>query len=147
MKGWVVSFTALLLFACANTQNMRVLNTDLGRLQSQINLIQRESSLIRNEISDMRAKSLDLKTDLSLLLDNLESEFRILSTSVEEYKEFLKRAPEEIYRFHKEMSDRLGSEENRRNQGERVSEIENYLQALDSKTDRLLIQINSLRNQ
>jgi uncharacterized protein YoxC len=147
MKGWIFFAIGFLLFACGNSKNMRILDKDLDKLQSRINILQKENNSTRNEISDLRAKNQELKTDLSLLLDNLESEIRTLSTSVEEYKEFLKRAPEEIYRFKEEMSGRLRLEERRRNQEERLTEIVNRLRALDGKTDRLQIQINSWSSQ
>jgi uncharacterized protein YoxC len=147
MKGWIVLSIGLLLFACANSKNMRILDKDLDRLQSQINILQKENNSTRNELSDLRAKNQELKTDLSLQLDNLESEIRTLSTSVEEYKEFLKKAPEEIYRFKEEVRGRLRLEERRGTQEERFMGIEDRLRALDGKTDRLLIRINSSSNQ
>jgi uncharacterized protein YoxC len=147
MKGWIVLSIGLLLFACANSKNMRILDKDLDRLQSQINILQKENNSTRNELSDLRAKNQELKTDLSLQLDNLESEIRTLSTSVEEYKEFLKKAPEEIYRFKEEVRGRLRLEERRGTQEERFMGIEDRLRALDGKTDRLLIRINSWSNQ
>jgi len=147
MKGWIVLLTGLLLLSCATGKNMRTLDKDFGSLQSRINILQKESKSIKNEVSDMRARNQELKTDLSLLLDNLESEIRTLSTSFEDYKEFLKRTPEEISRFKEEMSSRLRSEEGRRTQEKRVTEIEDRLKALNGKTDRLLIRVNSWSNQ
>ncbi len=147
MKGWVVLFTALLLFSCASTKNMRGLNLDFDRLQSQINLLQRESESTKNEVSDMRAENLDLKIDLFLPLDNLESEIRTLSTCFEEYKEFLQRTPEEISRIEEEMSGRLGLEERRGAQEQRFTEIEDRVRALDGKADQQLIRLNSWSNQ
>jgi len=147
MKGWIVLLTGLLLLSCATGKNMRTLDKDFGSLQSRISILQKESKSIKNEVSDMRARNQELKTDLSLLLDNLESEIRTLSTSFEDYKEFLKRTPEEISRFKEEMSSRLRSEEGRRTQEKRVTEIEDRLKALNGKTDRLLIRVNSWSNQ
>jgi len=147
MKGWIVLLTGLLLLSCATGKNMRTLDKDFGSLQSRINILQKESKSIKNEVSDMRARNQELKTDLSLLLDNLESEIRTLSTSFEDYKEFLKRTPEEISRFKEEMSSRLRSEEGRRTQEKRVTEIEDRFKALNGKTDRLLIRVNSWNNQ
>ena len=147
MKGWIVFLTGFLLFACANSKNMRILDKDLDRLQSRINILQKESNSTRIEVSDLRAKNQELKTDLSLLLDDLESEIRTLSTNVEEYKEFLKRAPEEIYRFQEEIRGRFRVEERRETQKERFTEIDDRLRALDGRTDQLLIRINSWSNQ
>jgi len=147
MKGWIVLLTGLLLFACANSKNMRILNKDLDRIQSQINVLKKENNSNKNEVSDMRVKNQELKADLALLFDNLESEIRTLSTSFGEYKEFLKRVPDEIYLFNEEMIGRLRSEERRGTQEKRFTEIEDRLKKLDGKTDRLLIRINSWSNQ
>ncbi len=144
MKVWVISFAGLLLFACAN---VRTLNQDLDRLHSQVNILQREIKSTKNQVSDMRAKNDELKTDFSLLLDNLESEIRILSTSFEEHKEFLRRTPEEIYRLKEEIKSRLRLEERKGNQEQRFMEIEYRLRALDDKKDRQIIRINSWSNQ
>jgi uncharacterized protein YoxC len=147
MKGWIVFFIGLLLFACANSKSIRVLYKDLDRVQSRINILRKESKSTQNEVSDMRAKNQELTTDFSLMLDNFESEIRILSTSVEEYKEFLRRVPEEIYRSKEEMTDRLRLEERRGTQEERFTKIEDRLKAPDGNTDRQLIRINSWSNQ
>ncbi len=147
MKEWAVVFTALLLFSCAGTKNMRDLNLDFDRLQSQINLLQMESESTKNEVSDIRAKNLELKIDLSLPLDNLESEIRTLSTCFEEYKVFLQRTSEEINRIEEEMSGRLGLEERRGTQEQRFTEIEDWVRTLDGKADQELIRINSWSNQ
>ena len=59
-----------------------------------------------------------LQADLSLRLENLQSEIRILSTGVEEYKEFLKRPSKEMDRIKEEMEGRLRTlEEKRKNPG------------------------------
>ena len=147
MKGWIVFLIGLLLFACTNSKNMRILDKDLDTLRSRINILQKENDSIKNEVSDLRTKNQELKTDLSLLFDNLESEIRTFSTDFEEYKEFRKKAPEEIYRFKEEMRDRLRLEERRGTQEERFTEIRDRLRALDGNTDRLLIQTNSWSNQ
>lgn len=145
MKGWIAFSVGLLVFACVSSKNMRILDKDLAKLQTQINILQKENNSTKNHVSDLRAKNQELKTDLSLALDNLESEIRTLSTSVEEYKEFLKRAPEEIDRFKEEMRGRLRLEERRETEKERFAE--DRLRALDGKTDRRLIRINSWSNQ
>jgi tol-pal system protein YbgF len=76
-----------------------------------------------------------LKTDLTLRLENLQSEIRSLSTGIEEYKELLKRPPKEMDRFKEDMEGRWrGWEERRKTQEERIKEIEDRLKGLDGKT-------------
>ena len=137
MKGWIVFSMGVLLFACASGKDLRILDKDLDRLQSRINILQRENDSTKNEISDMRAKNQNLRADLSLRLKNLQSEVRTLSTSVEEYKEFLKR-PIETDRFKEEMEGRLrSSEEREKRDEEKFVDLEDRLKGLDEKTTGL----------
>jgi len=147
MRKWIVFLTGLLLFACASSKDMRNLGRDLNILQSRIIVIQKENNLTKREVNDMRAKNLDLRSDFALQLDNLESEIRIISTSIEEYKEFLSRNPEEIYQFKEEMKGRLRFEESRGTPGKGFVDIEDRLKALGGKTDRQIIRVDSRANQ
>jgi tol-pal system protein YbgF len=79
----------------------------------------------------LRAENQKLKTDLSLQLENVQSEIRALSISVDEYKELLKRPS----RDKEEMEGRLKIlEERRKTQEDRTKEIEDRLKGLDGKT-------------
>jgi tol-pal system protein YbgF len=60
---------------------------------------------------------------------------RILSTGIEEYKEFLKKPSQEIDRVRGEMEDRLKSlEEKRKTQEEKMRELEDRLKAPEGRT-------------
>jgi tol-pal system protein YbgF len=60
---------------------------------------------------------------------------RILSTGIEEYKEFLKKPSQEIDRVRGEMEDRLKSlEEKRKAQEEKMKELEDRLKAPEGRT-------------
>ena len=82
-----------------------------------------------------------LKTDLLLRLENLQSEIQILSTSVEEYKDYLKRSSEEIDRVKEDVEGRLKVlkerretlEETNKAQEEKNRETEDRLKALEGK--------------
>ena len=147
MKRWIITLTGLLLFACANSKDMRILSKDLDILQSRIITIQKENNLTKREVNDMRAKNQDLRADFALQLDNLQSEIRTISTEIEEYKEFLNRNPEEIYQFKEEMKGRLKFEESRGTQEKGFMEMEDRVKALGGKTDRQIIRANSWSNQ
>ena len=135
MKGCIIFLTGLLLFGCATTKDVQILDNEVDKLQSQINTLQKENDSTKNEISDLRAENQKLKADLSLRLENLQSEIRTLSTSIEEYKELLKRPSKEIDRVKGEMEGRLKNlEERRKTQEDKIKEIEECLKVLDGKT-------------
>jgi len=134
MKGRIVLLIGLLFFGCASTKDVQILDKELDKLQSQINILQKENDSTKNEISDLKAENQKLKTDLSLRLENLQSEMRILSTGIEEYKELLKRPSREMDRIREEMEGRLRIlEERRKTQEEKIKEIEDRLKGLNGK--------------
>jgi tol-pal system protein YbgF len=135
MKGWIVFSIGLVLFGCASTKDVQILDKELDKLNSQINTLQKENDSTKNEISNLKTENQKLKTDLSLRLENLQSEMRILSTGIEEYKELLKRPSKEIDRIKEEMESRLKIlEERRKTQEEKIKEIEDRFRGLDGKT-------------
>ena len=131
MKGWIIFSIGLLLFGCASTKDVQILDKEMDKLHSQIDVLQKENDSAKNQLSDLRAENQKLKTDLSLQLENVQSEIRALSTSVDEYKELLKRPS----RDKEEMEGRLKIlEERRKTQEEKIKEIEDRLKGLDGKT-------------
>jgi len=134
MKGWIVFSIGLVLFGCASTKDVQILDKEINKLQYQINTLQKENDSTKNEISDLKTENQKLKTDLSLRLENLQSEMRILSTGIEEYKELLKRPSKEVDRIKEETEGRLKIlEEKRRTQEEKIKEIEDRLKGPDAK--------------
>jgi len=128
MKGWIVFLIGLLLFGCASTKEVQTLDRETDRLRSEINILQKENNLNKNQISELKAENQKLRADFSLQLENLRSESRALSTNIEEYKEHLKKPSKEMARIREEMDGRLKIlEERRRNQEEKIKEIENRL--------------------
>ena len=135
MKGWIVFSIGLVLFGCASTKDVQVLDKELDKLNSRINTLQKENDSTKSEISDLKVENQKLKTDLSLRFENLQSEMRILTTGIEEYKELLKRPSREIDRIKEEMESRLKIlEERRKTQEEKIKEIEDRFRGLDGKT-------------
>ncbi|HYA92775.1 MAG TPA: tol-pal system protein YbgF [Thermodesulfobacteriota bacterium] len=138
MKRLIVFLMGTLLFACVSSKDVRILDKDLDKLQSRINILQKENSSTKNGISDLRAENQNLKADLSLRLENLQSEIRTLSTSVEEYKEFLNKPSKEMDRFEDEMEGRLRTfEEKGKPEEEKFRDIEDRLKGSDRKTTGL----------
>jgi tol-pal system protein YbgF len=134
MKGSIIFLIGLLLFGCASTRDVRVLDRGLDVIQSQINNLQKENISTKKEISDLKTENQKLKADLSLRLENLQSEMRTSSTSTGEYQELLKRSSKEMDRFKEEMEGRLRTiEEKRKMQEEKLSELEDRLKGLDGR--------------
>jgi tol-pal system protein YbgF len=135
MKGWIVFLIGLLIFGCASNKDVQIMDKEIDKLHSQINILQKDNASTKNELSESRAENQRLKTDLTLRLENLQSEMRTLSTGIEEYKELLKRPSKEMDRFKEDMEGRWrGWEERRKTQEERIKEIEDRLKGLDGKT-------------
>jgi len=125
MKGWIFLGLVVLLFGCATSEDVRILDDDIRRFQSQLNLMQREEEALKKDLSifqkdqkgiesdvstlrtDINNEMKKLQADLLLRIESLQSEMRILSTGVEEYKEFIKRPSKEIDRMKGDIEGRL----------------------------------------
>jgi tol-pal system protein YbgF len=139
MKGHLLFLIGLLLFGCASTKDVQTLDQEIVRLNSRMNSLQKENESLKNEIpalkSDLAAENQRLKADLLLQLQNLQTEMHILSTGIEEYREFLRKPSQEIDRVRGEMEDRLkGLEEKRKAQEEKMKELEDRLKVPEEKT-------------
>lgn len=68
MKGWIVFLTGLVFWGCASTRDVRILDRGVDRLQSQIDILQKENTLNKDQISELKAENQKLRADLSLQL-------------------------------------------------------------------------------
>jgi tol-pal system protein YbgF len=125
MKGWIILGLVVLLLGCATSEDVRILDEDIRRFQSQLNLMQKEGDALKKDLStfqkdqkgiesdvstlrtDINNEMKKLQADLLLRIESLQSEMRILSTGVEEYKEFIKRPSKEIDRMKGDIEGRL----------------------------------------
>jgi tol-pal system protein YbgF len=146
MKGSIIFLIGLLLFGCASTRDVRTLDRGLDVIQSQINSLQKENNSTKKEISDLKMENQKLKADLSLRLENLQSEMRTFSTSAGEHQDFFKRSSKETDRFREEMEGRLRTiEEKRKAQEEKLKEIEDRLKGLDGRMAASASKVESER--
>jgi len=122
MKGWIILGFVVLLLGCATSDDVRILDEDIRRFQSQLNLIQKEEDSLKKDLStfqkdqkgierdvstlrtDLNNEIKKLQADLLLRIESLQSEIRILSTGIEEYKDFLKRPAKEIDRVREDIA-------------------------------------------
>jgi len=99
---------------------------------------------LRNEWkSDQNAESKKLQTDLQLQLESLKSDVRILSTGLDEYKDFAKRPSKDVERVREDVILRTRVleekgkmlEEKNRALEEKIRAMEDRLKGMEGKVD------------
>jgi len=115
IKALLSLVVGLLLWGCATTQDVRILDREINRLQSQVNALQKEGqrdkevqsselaalrTVFRNEWSTELKK---LQTDLLFRIEKNASEIRILNTGLDEYKDFAKRPSKDVERVREDV--------------------------------------------
>ena len=170
MKRWMILVLVVLFFGCATSEDVRILDEDIRRFQSQLNLMQKDEDALKRELSAFQKKNQEeisalqtetkrLQADLPLRIENLQSEMRILSTGVEEYKEFLKKPSREIDRVKEDIALRTKileergktfDEKNRTLEdqtkalGEKIKGIEDRFKGLEEKITGLASKLTEM---
>jgi tol-pal system protein YbgF len=163
MKGWIILGVGLFLSGCATTQDARILDGELRRLDAKVNALQKEKDALAKELAkelavsrmDTSAESKKIQGDLLLRLGNLESDIRVLSTSVEEYKELLRRPSKEIDRVREDIALRTklleergkAFEEKNRAQEDRTKAIEERIRGMEDRFKALEGKIDSVASK
>ncbi len=152
-KGSILLAMGLFLWGCATTQDVRILDREINRLQSQVNVLQKEGqrdkevhgselatlrSALRNDWSTELKK---LQTDLLFRIEKNESEIQILNTGLNEYKEFSKRPSKDVERVREDVILRTRVleergkilEERNRAQEDRARALEEKLRAMEER--------------
>ncbi len=141
MKMWIILSIGVFLWGCAPIRDVQILDREIDRLYSKLNALQKENNSLENKISTLSAESQKLQTELLFRLENVQSEIRILSTGVEEYKDYLNRPSKEIGRVKEDVEGRLRVlEERRKNleeknkaQEDKIREMEDRLKGVEGK--------------
>lgn len=126
LKRWgILLGVMLLMYGCATSGDVQILDKDIQRLNSQMSQVQKEREPVKKEIealraeltafkketeinhSSMQAENQKTRADLLLRIETLQSEIRNLSTGVDEYKELSKTPSKEIARTKQEVEVRL----------------------------------------
>jgi tol-pal system protein YbgF len=174
IKRWMILGFVMVLLGCATSEDVRILDDDIRRFQSQLNAIQRDQDGLKKEFStfqkdqgggekdvatlrtDVNNQMKRLQADLLLRIENLQSEMRALSTSIGEYKDFLKRPSKEIDRMKEDIGLRTKTleekaktseeknralEEQAKVLGERNRGIEDRLKGLEEKMNELIAKL------
>jgi tol-pal system protein YbgF len=159
----------LFLLGCATTQDVRILDREIdklylelsalrkenkaleNKLYSELSTIRKENSAIENKLSSLSEENQKIKTEFLFRLENIQSEVRILSTGIEEYKDYLKRPSKEIGRVKEDVEVRLKIlEERRKNleernkaQEEKIREMEDRLKGVEGKIKQVELEKSS----
>jgi tol-pal system protein YbgF len=174
IKGWMILGFVMSFLGCATSEDVRILDDDIHRFQSQLNVIQRDEEGLRKDLStfqkdqkevekdvatlrtDVNNEMKRLQADLLLRIENLQSEMQALSTSIEEYKDFLKRPSKEIDRMKEDIGLRTKTleekaktseeknrilEEQAKVLGEKNRGIEDRLKGLEEKMNELIAKL------
>jgi tol-pal system protein YbgF len=159
IKTWIILPIGVFLFGCATSRDVRILDREVdklyselsalrkenksleNKLDSELGALRKENNSIENKISALSDENQKLKTEFLFRLENVQSEVRILSTGIEEYKDYLKRPSKEIGRVKEDVEVRLRIlEERRKNleeknkaQEEKIREMEDRLKGVEGK--------------
>jgi tol-pal system protein YbgF len=137
------------LWGCASSQDVRILDREVTRLQSQVNTLQKEKETVNREFAafrnewknDLINESKKTQADLQFQLESVKSELRILSTGLDEYKDFAKRPSKDVERVREDVILRTRVleekgkilEEKNRTQDERTKALEERIRAMEER--------------
>ena len=176
IKVWIILPIGVFLLGCASIRDVRTLDSEIDKLHSEVSALRKENkslenkldselsalrkenSSLENKISALSDENQKLKTEFLFRLENLQSEIRILSTGIEEYKDYLKGPSKEIGRVKEDVEVRLRIlEERRRNleeknkaqeeknkaQEEKIREMEDRLKGVEGKMKQAELEKSS----
>ena len=122
------------LLGFAATGDAQTRDGEIDKIYSELSAIRKDNRSLENKISALYDENQRLRTELLFRLENLQSEIRTLSTSVEEYKEYLKKPSKEIGRVKEDTEGRLKIlEEKRKTLEERNAAQEHKMRDLEER--------------
>ena len=146
------------LWGCASSQDVRILDREVTRLQSQVNTLQKEKETLNREFAvfrnewknDLTNESKKTQADLQFQLESVKSEIRILSTGLDEYKDFAKRPSKDLERVREDVILRTRVleekgkilEEKNRAQDERARALEERIRAMEDRLKSMEAKID-----
>jgi tol-pal system protein YbgF len=156
-KYWIcigsLALMAMLMWGCASTEDVQVLDQENTRLTSQLNSMQRAIDSLKTEqaafqkqhqkdVADLRKEDGALRADLSLRVNNLQSEVRTLTAGMEEYKDFMKKPSKEIEQVRTDTTSRAKSlEERLKTSEERNRLLEERTRKLEDREKELEVRL------
>jgi len=169
IKTWIIVPIGMFLLGCATTKDVQILDREIdklyselsalrkenksleNKLYSELSAIRKENSFIENKISSLSEENQKLKAEFLFRLEGLQSEIRILSTGIEEYKDYLKRPSKEIGQVKEDVEVRLkileerrkNLEERNKTQEEKIREMEDRLKGVEGKVKQVELEKSS----
>ena len=148
---WTFLPIGVFLLGFATTGDVQTLDREINKIYSELSALRKENSSLENKISALSDENQKLRTELFFRLENLQSEVRILSTGVEEYKDYLKRPSKEIGRVKEDVEGSLkvleekrkSLEEKNRAQEEKIKEMEDRLKGVEKKIKQAELEKSS----
>jgi tol-pal system protein YbgF len=151
------------LWGCASSQDVRILDREVTRLQSQVNTLQKEKETVTREFAayrnewknDLTNESKKTQADLQFQLESVKSELRILSTGLDEYKDFAKRPSKDVERVREDVILRTRVleekgkilEEKNRTQDERTKALEERFRAMEDRLKSMEAKIDQVASK
>jgi tol-pal system protein YbgF len=151
------------LWGCASSQDVRILDREVTRLQSQVNTLQKEKETFNREFAafrngwknDLTNESKKTQADLQFQLESVKSELRILSTGLDEYKDFAKRPSKDVERIREDVILRTRVleekgkilEEKNRTQDERTKALEERFRAMEDRLKGMEAKIDQVASK
>jgi len=158
-KAGVILWIAVFLLSCAATEDVRILDQESRQNASQLNKLQKDMETLQGDLSSLRKESKQereamskegsaSRADLLLRIENLESEMRMLTAGVEEYKDFAKKPSKEIDRLKEDLAFRTKIlEERARAFEESNKEMETRLKAMEDHSKQLDNRLEQIASQ
>ena len=155
MRTLVILPIGMLVFGWASTRDVQVLDREIDKIYSELGALRKENKSLENKISVLSEENQKLKAELLFKLESVQSEVRILSTGIEEYKDYLKKPSKEIGRVKEDVEVRLrileerrkNLEEKNRIQEEKIKEMEDRLKAAEGKIKQAESEKSSLAKE
>ena len=151
------------LWGCASSQDVRILDREVTRLQSQVNTLQKEKETVNREFAvlrnewknDLTNESKKTQADFQFQLESVKSEIRILSTGLDEYKDFAKRPSKDVERIREDVILRTRVLEERgkiledknRAQDERTKALEERIRAMEDRLKSMEAKIDQVASK
>jgi tol-pal system protein YbgF len=165
-KAGVILWIAVFLLSCAATEDVRILDQESRQNASQLNKLQKDMETLQGDLSSLQKESKQAReamskegsasrADLLLRIENLESEMRMLTAGVEEYKDFAKKPSKEIDRLKEDLAFRTKIleeknktlEERARAFEESDKEMETRLKAMEDHAKQLDNRLEQIASQ
>jgi len=158
-KAGVILWIAVFLLSCAATEDVRILDQESRQNASQLNKLQKDMETLQGDLSSLRKESKQereamskegsaSRADLILRIENIESEMRMLTAGVEEYKDFAKKPSKEIDRLKEDLAFRTKIlEERARAFEESNKEMETRLKAMEDHSKQLDNRLEQIASQ